>query len=362
MKSARPMHAQPSNWFALLLVAAAFARLPGIAAAQRPSPAPGFHVATWNVENLYDPYDDPANPYDDEFLPNNPTTRWTRARFETKLDNLAQVLSGMNRGQGPDLLALQEVENESVVQALAARLGSKPYAVVHLDSPDRRGIDVALLYNRDLFSLRARRALPIRIGRNRHSRDVLQAILADRQGALLHVFVNHWPSRGGGSAATDADRFVAAKTLSRAIDSLFRIAPAARILALGDFNDEPHSPSIRLVLDAAPYPSKDGYSPGRLYNLSSPTSARGFGTYFHSFRGAVHWRMYDQIIVSGSLLEGNRIEYDEGTFRIDRPAYMLVDGGRRKGAPTPTFRNRDVYQGGYSDHLPVGARFERPAP
>ena len=126
---------------------------------------PAFHIANWNVENLYDPFDDPDNPYDDEFLPNNVTTRWTRARFETKLDNLAQVINAMNQGQGPDLLGLQEVENRYVLEQLVQRLTGKPYGIVHYDSPDPRGIDVALLYNQDLFSLRHSKAHAVQIGR-----------------------------------------------------------------------------------------------------------------------------------------------------------------------------------------------------
>jgi hypothetical protein len=139
------MNKSPVLALALLFLLAAFAR----------AASPGsFHVANWNVENLFDTVDDPDNPYDDEFLPNNPTTRWTRARFETKLDNLAQVISGMNHGQGPDLLGIQEVENRYVLEELAKRLPAKPYGIVHYDSPDPRGIDTALLYNQDLFTLR----------------------------------------------------------------------------------------------------------------------------------------------------------------------------------------------------------------
>ena len=89
-----------------------------------PSQATSFYVANWNVENLYDTVDDPDNPGDDEFLPNNPTTRWTRVRYETKLDNLAQVIAGMNKGNGPDILGLEEVENEEVIRDLAGQAGA----------------------------------------------------------------------------------------------------------------------------------------------------------------------------------------------------------------------------------------------
>lgn len=342
------MNKSPVLALALLFLLAAFAR----------ADAPGsFHVASWNVENLFDTFDDPDNPYDDEFLPNNPTTRWTRARFETKLDNLAQVISGMNRGKGPDLLGLQEVENRYVLEELAKKLPSIPYGIVHYDSPDPRGIDVALLYNRDLFTLRHSMPHRVALRWRRSTRDILQATFQDHRGKRLHVFVNHWPSRGGGTAESDPDRFAAAKTLARAIDYIFQRDPAAHVIVMGDFNDEPNSPSIRIALDADPYPSRSGYAAHSLYNLSSKKSAQGFGTYYHSFRGSREWRMYDQIMVSGALLESARIEYDANSLQIDRPGYMLKNRGWDKGAPRPTFEYQEDYLGGYSDHLPVGARF-----
>ncbi len=320
--------------------------------------SPGdFHVANWNVENLYDTIDDPDNPYDDEFLPNNPTTRWTRARFETKLDNLARVISDMNHGEGPDLLGVQEVENRYVLEELAKRLPAKPYGIVHYDSPDPRGIDVALLYNQDLFTLRHSMPHIVRLKWRRETRDILQATFQDPRGKLLHVFVNHWPSRGAGTAESDPDRFAAARVLQRAIDYIQQRDSAAHLLILGDFNDEPSSRSIRAVLDVVPYPSRSGYRPAKLYNLASAKSAQGWGTYFHSFRGRTDWRMYDQIIASGALLDGARIEYDDDSLWISQPEFMTENRGHRKGAPVPSFVRQEFYRGGYSDHFPIAARF-----
>jgi predicted extracellular nuclease len=320
--------------------------------------SPGdFHVANWNVENLFDTVDDPDNPYDDEFLPNNVTTRWTRARFETKLDNLARVISHMNHGKGPDLLGVQEVENRYVVEELAKRLPAKPYGIVHYDSPDPRGIDVALLYNQDLFTLRHSMPHTVRLKWRRETRDILQATFQDPRGKLLHVFVNHWPSRGAGTAESDPDRFAAASALQRAISYIQQRDSAAHILILGDFNDEPSSRSIRTVLDVKPYPSRSGYQPAKLYNLAAAKSDQGHGTYFHSFRGRVDWRMYDQIIASGALLDGTRIEYDDDSLWIAQPDFMTEASGRRKGAPVPSFVGQEFYRGGYSDHFPIAASF-----
>ena len=336
----------------------------GLAPAALADDAPGFYVANWNVENLYDTVDDPDNPGDDEFLPNNPTTRWTQVRYETKLDNLAQVIAGMNRGKGPDILGIEEVENADVVRDLLGKLKGQSYGIVHVDSPDPRGIDTALIFNRGHFSLLESHVYEVELKWRHTTRDILHAVLEDRAGQVVHVLVNHWPSRGGGTEVSEANRFEAARTLSRAVERIFRRDPAAHVVVLGDFNDEPTSSSIRTVLDVKPYPAEQGYVPNKLYNLASRKAVKGWGSYFHSFRGDAEWRMYDQIMVSGALLQNSIIEPDEDSFRVDKPAYMVEEHGRDKGSPVPTFESQEFYQGGYSDHFPVGARFvfQTPAP
>ena len=341
------------------LLLAFWVGLAGSAAADDAAPKPSpFFVANWNVENLYDTVDDPDNDGDDEFLPNNPTTRWTQARYQTKLDNLAQVISQMNNGQGPDVLGLEEIENEDVIRDLVDKLEGKSYGIVHADSPDPRGIDTAMIFNRARFSLLETHAYKVRLKWQNTTRDILHAILEDRDGLRLHVFVNHWPSRGGGIAMSEPNRFEAARTLALALDRVFLREPQARVVVVGDVNDEPDSRSIRKVLDVETYPSPSGtYAATNLYNLSEPKSEKGLGSFSHSFDGETEWRMYDQIIVSGALLQNTRIEPDRDSFLIDKPAYMVEEHGRDKGAPVPTFENQEFYQGGYSDHFPVGARF-----
>ena len=341
-----------------LLLALGFAPTQPAAADDAAPNPPGFYVGNWNVENLYDTFDDPDNDGDDEFLPNNPTTRWDRVRYETKLDNLAQVINGMNKGNGPDILGVEEVENEEVIRDLVEKLAGKSYGIVHADSPDPRGIDTALIFNRAHFSLLETHAYKVALKWDHTTRDILHAVFEDRDEKRLHVFVNHWPSRGGGIAMSEPNRFEAARTLALATDRLFRREPNARVVILGDFNDEPSNRSIRDVLDVGPYPSRSGtYVATNLYNLSTPKSDKGQGSFSHSFDGETEWRMYDQIIVSGALLESADIEPDQDFFWIDKPKYMVEDTGWDKGSPVPTFENQEDYQGGYSDHFPVGARF-----
>lgn len=340
-----------------LLLALGFAPAqPAAADAAAPSPAP-FFVANWNVENLYDTFDDPDNDGDDEFLPNNVTTRWTQVRYETKLDNLAQVISGMNDGAGPDVLGLEEVENEDVLRDLVERLPTKRYGIVHVDSPDPRGIDTAMLFNRDRFSLLESHAykVPLKWG---ETRDILHAVLEDQDGEELHVLVNHWPSRGGGIEESEMKRVVAARTLAKSIARIYRREPAGRIVVLGDFNDTPSDRSIREVLDAEFYPAPSGeYDATKIYNLASGKAKAGQGSFYHAFDGKVEWRMYDQIMASGALLQNAGGRRSEISLWVNKPAFMVEEHGWDKGSPVPTFENQEDYEGGYSDHFPVGVRF-----
>ncbi|MGD9612540.1 MAG: endonuclease/exonuclease/phosphatase family protein [Kiritimatiellia bacterium] len=347
-----------SPLLAALLLALAVGPAGSAAADDAAAPSPAaFFVGNWNVENLYDAVDDPDNDGDDEFLPNNVTTRWTQVRYETKLDNLAQVISGMNNGAGPDVLGIEEVENEDVLRDLVDRLPNKRYGIVHVDSPDPRGIDTAMLFNRGRFALLESHAykIPLKWG---ETRDILHAVLEDRDGEKLHVLVNHWPSRGGGIEESEPKRVVAARTLAKSIARIYQREPAARIVILGDFNDEPSDRSIREVLDVEFFPSPSGeYDNAKIYNLASGKAEAGWGSFHHSFRGDVEWRMYDQIMVSGALLQNTGGRRSEISLWVDKPAFMVEEHGRDKGAPVPTFENQEDYQGGYSDHFPVGVRF-----
>jgi endonuclease/exonuclease/phosphatase family metal-dependent hydrolase len=367
------MRIRPSTWrlLAALLVAVgvwieeAWRRAPESPAESPPAveaaTRTGLMVASWNVENLYDTQDDRRNRGDDEFLPSNPATRWTQARFKAKIAILAQVIGGLNRGQGPDLLGLQEIENEYVLQQLVAQLPRQSYGIVHADSPDPRGIDVALLYRRDRFELLETRTHAVPLSWRRTTRDILQAGLRETSGEILQVFVNHWPARGAGVHESDPDRFAAAQALARALRETFRRDPGARVMVLGDFNDEPFNRSLQVGLGAADDPSSSNDDPQRVYNLAATTTGRESGSYFHGGSGNPEWRLFDQILVSGTLLDDTGIRYENGSFRIERPKAIVDRRGWRQGAPAPTFGG-DRYRGGASDHFPVSARFVLPGP
>ena len=317
-----------------------------------------FYVASWNVENLFDNRDDPRKPGDNEFLANDPTTRWTDERLEQKLAHIAQVIRFMNDAQGPDILGLVEIETPALVEDLIQRLRGRDYAYVYGESPDRRGIDVALLYDKRRFAFvgseryRVPRPAPL-------TRDILRVTLATRSGARLHCFVNHWPSRGIGVEESIPQRQAAARVLRRQIEVIRRREPAAAILAFGDFNDTPEDVSIVETVQALPPPAEaptaKSAKADTLYNLALPLARTGQGTHAYCARGRKEWQMLDQIIASAPLLRPTApLSYVPDSFEIIRPPFMLERHGWRRGVPIPTFQGEGRYRGGFSDHLPVG--------
>jgi len=320
----------------------------------------GYYVASWNVENLFDNRDDPRKPGDDEFLPSDPATRWSDARLEQKLDHLAQVIRYMNGSKGPDILGLVEIENPAMVEELIRRLRGREYAFAYGESPDRRGIDTALLYDKRRFAFvgsehyRVPRPAPL-------TRDILHVTLATRGGARLHCFVNHWPSRGVGVEESIPQRRAAARVLRREIGNVKKREPTAAILAFGDFNDTPEDASMAETLGALPpprgNPPKKNAKADVLYNLAEPLAREGQGTHAFCARGRKQWKMLDQIVASAPLLaDGAPLSCDPGSFEIVRPPFMLERRGWRKGVPIPTFQGEGRYRGGFSDHLPVAVR------
>ena len=328
-----------------------------VAAANEPQQVDGFYVANWNLENLFDTQDDPENPFDNEFLPQNKKYKYSKKRLQKKLTNLARVIQDMNGGRGPDILGFEEVEHEALIQRLVTNIPDMPYGIAYAESSDRRGIDVGLIYNKHLFELLDVQLYPVKLGKNRHTRDILHARLRDARDNELHVFVNHWPSRSGGVMKSRFNRYQAAEALLRAVDQVFERDGGAHVIVLGDFNDMPSDRSLRKVLQVKPYPSvASDCQPNALYNLATAITGEPPGSYFHAWRGNKEWKLYDQIIISGSLVNGGPIRFD-GAFTVIAPDYMRYKGGKNKGAPLPTYGKHSRYLGGYSDHFPVGARF-----
>jgi predicted extracellular nuclease len=303
-------------------------------------PMDGRAIVCYNVENLFDTQDDPAID-DSDFLPSG-ALAWDNERYRTKLEQLSEAIHWSAAGE-PALIGLVEVENRRVVEELAATGGLKKanYAVVHHDSPDERGIDVALLVHPEFAEVAAEEPLAVPLGDDR-TRDVLYVHLRLARKAELHVFVNHWPSRRDGDASVPK-RLAAAKVVRDRVNAVLKEDPQARILIMGDLNDTPTDLSIQQGLGAA----CDAAAQTALYDLMCMGQPEGHGSY--NYQG--EWSYLDQFIVSAAMLP---LVDDAKAFWDDR---LLFRHPRYGKAPDKTYAGRD-YKGGYSDHLPIVLRLK----
>ncbi len=310
-----------------------------------------FYVAQWNIENLFDTKDDPLI-NDSEFLPES-NKNWTEERLTQKLNNLAKVINYLNNGIGPDLICLEEIENMDVLKHLAHRLKDKEYILVHRDSPDARGIDVAMLYNRALFDIVDLFMLKVELPTKYNTRDIMHAIFKVKMnGELIHVFGNHWPSRSGGREKSEPNRFAAAEVLRKSVDSVLAKDANANIIALGDFNDEPTDLSLTKYLGAINFECNKNYEGNNLLNLGYKMTVNSEGSYLYYGE----WDMIDQIIISKGLINEKGMEYICDSYHVVMPDFMIIKEGNRKGGALPTYMG-SKFSEGYSDHFPVGAKF-----
>jgi predicted extracellular nuclease len=309
-----------------------------------------YRVAFYNVENLFDTIDDP-NRQDDEFLPGS-ELRWNSDRYRRKLDHCVEVFSALQtKTTGmPLLIGLGEVENAGTLQDLISHPGLKSrYAYEHYDSEDERGIDVALLYRPDFFIVISSELLRVDLGPNDQTRGVLYVKGLFHGRDTLHVFVNHWPSRREGVKLSEPNRLAAAATLRARVDEIMSSNARANIIIMGDFNDEPGNASITHVLKAAV--PKGVISNDTLYNLSNKEFSEGKGTYY--FKPESDWMMFDQLIVSGTMLNGSSGVQTMGHNAHVFSAHFLMYHQQGVGdIPNRTYGGTK-YFGGYSDHLPV---------
>jgi predicted extracellular nuclease len=310
-----------------------------------------IRIMSYNTENYLSYRHDSLSPCF-EFSPRG-MRAWTYERYRLKRDNIAKVIAAVGQWNPPALVALCEIENEEVLSDLTLRspLKNLKYKSVHFESPDPRGIDVALLYQPKLFRLIKAEPIPVLLASDtkRHTRDILYAEGILTNGDTLHVFVNHFPSRMGGELESESGRAMAAETLRHKTDSLVTLNRLARIVIMGDFNDYPDNKSMREVLGALP----DSTPPEQtsLINLFYTTHKAGkTGSYKH----AGQWGMLDQIIVSAALLSPDHsTAIQPGSARVFDDDFLLEeDTGNFGKQPFRTYAGMQ-YHGGFSDHLPV---------
>jgi predicted extracellular nuclease len=309
-----------------------------------------FTIVSYNVENLFDTIDDP-NKMDNEFLPDS-ANQWNSERYQKKIKDLSQVIASINKNELPELVGLIEVENLEVLKDLIKSkfLIEGGYSIIHHDSPDERGIDVALLYRNDEFKYISYEIIPINFDfePETKTRDILYVKGKISDNGILHVFVNHWSSRRDGQDASEAKRLYSAKLLRAKVDSIQSKDKKARIVILGDFNDEPSNKSLCEVLLATN--NQNSPKANELYNLMFDKHLMGLGTY--NYRG--NWNMLDNIIVSQSLLNSpEKYEISKDGGQIFQARWMIYDNVKTGDfTPNRTYSG-PKYLGGISDHFPV---------
>lgn len=327
-----------------------------------------FRVMSWNVENLFDTRHDSLK-NDHEFLP-DAIHHWNYSKYKKKLADIARVITAVGEWNPPALVGLCEVENDSVLRDLTRRSPLKElgYRYVMTDSPDLRGIDVALLYQRDLFKLLSSRSIPVpAFKQHRPTRDLLHVCGLLITGDTLDVFVCHLPSRSGGAKESEPYRLHAARIIRMEADSLINTRRHPQLIIMGDFNDYPANKSIREILNAqAPPPCSD--SPGNLYKDSATTinpsklyhllarKAKSLHTGSYKYHG--EWGLLDHLIVSGTLLnESGRFFTNEEKAGIAFLPFLLTEDEKYgDNEPYRTYKGMR-YIGGISDHLPIYTDF-----
>jgi exonuclease III len=306
-----------------------------------------FSFAFYNLENLFDTINDP-NVKDDNNLPSSKIA-WNAERYNQKLKNVAKVLSSTQKKGFPSLYGLCEVENKNVIEDLLKQpeLKKAGYKYLHKDSRDDRGLDVALLYNPKDFKLLDEEYIDIFFpGEKEYGiRYILHAKGLTPGNDTIHVFVNHWVSRWEGQQKTEPYRMFTAEKLYSIVQNVFEVDKRANIIIAGDFNDNPTDNSLVKGLHAIK-PQKP-LKKGALYNLSKTLYESGNGTVYNN-----GWDMFDQIIVSASLLSGdNGLQVTSSQQTIIKYKWLLQKN--KKGVLIPFRTSSYKYFGGFSDHLPV---------
>ena len=288
----------------------------GVLFAQEP-----LRIISYNVENLFDCQRDSLK-NDSSFLPDG-LHHWTYYRYQTKLDRIAQVIVNISGWKPVPLVGLCEVENAHCLRDLCYRLKRFNYRFVHYDSPDERGVDVALLY--DSTKVKVLNSKPLRVNLNSdNTRDILYACCLVNKSDTIHAMVCHLPSKLGGSGATQWKRDMAKQVLQQEIDSILYVHPTANIVVMGDMNSEPIDDLAGLI------------------NVTKYLEKEGKGT--HKYKGI--WSCLDQFYVSSHLLE-------ESSVRIYSPAWLLEEDTKYLDyQPKRTYVGYR-YHDGYSDHLPI---------
>jgi hypothetical protein len=313
-----------------------------------------YMVAFYNLENLFDIYDDPET-HDEEFTPEG-AKQWNEIKYQRKLSNMERVLFDMAAIQRdyPIVIGVSEIENRSVLEDLISqpKLKGANYRICHFDSPDARGVDVAFLYRADVFKVEGMDNIKLVVDElpDFRTRDLV-VMWGTIEDEPFYFLVSHWPSRLGGKEASQFKRDACARQIREIKDSLLAANPATKVIIMGDFNDDATDPSLVRTLGAKGKVKE--LEVGDFFNPYYSMLRAGLGTL--AYQDA--WNLFDNICVTENLvnaLEGELrlIKGKKFYGNIFTRPYMLQQEGRYKGYPLRTFVSNN-FQNGFSDHFPV---------
>ncbi len=331
-------------------------------------------VAFYNFENFFDTVDDPIT-NDDEWTPSG-AQHWTSDKYHQKLENLSRVLAEIGSSENsnaPTFIGGAEIENRDVLEDLIKqpKLLKSDYGIIHFDSPDKRGIDVALLYQKKQFQPTSYSNIPLYVFKKQNNFQSLKAEPSENlegedevqvntknyriytrdqllvtgflNGEEIHIIVNHWPSRSGGEKKSSPYREAAGALNRKIIDSLQRINPNAKVITMGDLNDSPFNNSVKIELGAKG--NKASVPEFGIYNPFEEMAKKGLGTI--AYRDS--WDIFDQILLSESFLKPTNGSFQYWKSGIYNKSFLIQKSGRYKGYPL----RHSLNEVGFSDHFPV---------
>ncbi len=302
-----------------------------------------YTIAFYNLENLFDTFDNKFT-FDNDFLPNS-EKQWTNNRYKKKLKKLGYTISkiGIKTSKKlPVIIGLAEVENRLVIGDLISSnyLKNNPYDIIHYDSPDERGIDVALIYNTEFFKVNHSEVFSLNFfdeyGKPDYTRDIL-LVEGYLNNEKIYIIVNHWSSRREGVKASEPKRLIASNKVIEIISTIKQQNDNAKIIVMGDFNDNPLNKSIKQLVNTHD-----------LFNPMEALLSYSRGSLSHRF----NWNLFDQIIFSTNFFEYKPHVHSFSKANIFDGEFLKQFKGKYKGNPFRTYVGKK-YKGGYSDHFPV---------
>jgi hypothetical protein len=313
-------------------------------------------VGFYNLENLFDTIVDPDTNkiLQEDFTPKS-SKQWDSKKYFSKLDNMAEVISqiGVSKSvpQGAAVLGVCEIENKLVLDDLVARkaLKDKKYQIVHYESPDKRGIDVGFLYQPKYFTVTSSKSFTLKLPDNGDwaTRDQL-LVTGELNGEKMHFIVCHWPSRRGGQEASSYKRVAAGELAKSIVDSLAKADPLAKVIMMGDLNDDPVDPSVRGAMSSVGEIKK--MEDGDMFNPMESLFELGIGTLGYNDA----WNLFDQMVLTSSFisLDNSFSTYSYFTAKVFNNSFLKNSSGKFEGFPFRTY-SYGKFINGYSDHFPV---------